>query len=1308
MDTTYTLSLLVTSVDGCQDSITDSVIVYSRPLAIFSIDTGTCGAASITPDNSTDTGSAFGHDYLWTLSPNTGVVLDDTLYEPSIYMPLNTTNAAINYTVILTSTSLEGCIGRDTQTIVVYPKPLADFSFSLADSCSPDTAFFTNSSNPYNSETIGSMSFVWDFGSTIQNPNKLYTNTGVVDSLYSVQLISETIHGCRDTIIDTVTIHPDARADFSPTYTSGCAPLTLDSTLINVTQYPDANDTYTWTILDSDSATVLSTFSGTGFTDYTISADADTVYVRLITSNNYGCKNDTLIQRFTTIQDPVADFTLSDTTGCGNTQITLTDATNPTGLALLWDFGDGDTSTATNPSHLFTNTSNTQDSSYSITLIVTAGTGCSDTIVKQFEAFANPLAIFGAAEVCEYKITQFTDSSLAGGVSLVTWDWDFDDGTNDTLQNPTHTYGQDGNYTVQLIISNGHGCTDSITKNVESYPIPLLGFMHDTLVCKGDSIQMNNSTTGAIQYDWDFGNGLSDTRKNPNSFYDTIGIYTIKLQATSIRGCYDSLRSSIHVIEAPQASFIPSLDEGCAPLEVIFNNTTIAEFETYLWDYGQGQTSTNRIADTIIYEQGRHDTTYFVQLFVSNQCRIDTFSDSILVHPTPVAIFETDRDIGCSPLNLLFSNNLTYGDPDSLIWNFGDGSATFKTTKNTFDEPLSHIFTTNRLPSDYTIEYIAKNECAEDTAYKTITVFKTVEAFFNTDTLRGCFPLTVNFTNSSKGYVDYAWDFGDGNVSNINNPSHTFTQSGTFTVKIFVTDSCSYDTFERQILIYPAPNVSFNFVKDSICQYDSISFLSTSNNVSGIYWEFGDGDSSKLTNPVHRFDSSGTFSVRYTAYSKLNNCPATTLRDVNILKTPKATIMANPSDGCDPLNVNLKADSGYNSWTFSNGNVSILDELTETFTSIGPHWVKLSSEYANGCKDSTVLNLVVHPRPNASFTSSVDSLCAYPVTVDYTNTSTGALGYNWIFGNGNRSTQTNPSETLTAPGIYNDTLIASNQFRCNDTAISQVKIYEKPIASGIISPLSGCVPLNVNFKNTSQNNLTGKWYFGNGDSSLQDSIDYTYITVGGYTPSLVIYGNANCTDTFRLASTIDVYPNPVADFDYEVINISTIFTNYSIGANSYLWNFGDGVSSTQENLTHEFPESGSFVTTLIARNNFGCNDTISRSIEILEKYNLFVSNAFSPEFGLGEVRTFKPTGIGIAEYHIYIYDTWGNLMWESDKLSKSEPAEGWDGNDLSGNAMPQDTYVWKVTATFLNGNIWPGKIYPNGKIKRFGTLTLIR
>jgi PKD repeat protein len=929
-------------------------------------------------------------------------------------------------------------------------------------------------------------------------------------------------------------------------------------------------------------------------------------------------------------------------------------------------------------------------------------------MIKSFTAFGEPLANFGAKEVCEYKNTIFTDLSLAGGTALSKWNWDFDDTFSDTLQNPIHTYNQDGTYNVKLVVTNGHGCTDSITKSILSYPIPILNFSYDTIVCEKDSIFVNNSTTGAVQYDWSFGNGNSDKRKSPNAYYDTTGFYIIRHLATSSFGCYDSLSKLIQVIGAPQASFIPSIDEGCAPLEVSFANTSIAEYSEYKWDYGQGDTSIGPTADTIVYQQGRHDTTYYVQLIISNQCKIDTFIDSILVHPTPVALFETDRDIGCSPLNLLFSNNLTYGDPDTLIWNFGDGSPIYKTTKNTFDEPLSHSFTTDRLPSDYTITYIAKNNCGADTADKTITVYKTVEAFFNTDTLRGCLPLTVNFTNSSRGYIDYAWDFGDGNVSNLNNPSHTFTQVGTFTVKLFVTDSCSYDTFEQQVLVYPEPTVSCDFIKDSICQFDSIQFISTSNDVSGVYWDFGDGDSSRLNNTVHQFDSSGTFNVKYTGYSTLHNCPATIAKDVQILDRPKSTIIANPEDGCQPLTVNFKADSSYNSWSFSNGNISILNSPKEVFPDVGLQWVKLVSEYANGCKDSTSMNLVVHPRPLAAFIASVDSLCEYPVDVDYTNTSIGALGYNWIFGDGSRSTQTNPSLVLTSAGIYNDTLIASNQFGCLDTAVSLIKVYDAPVADAFVSPLNGCVPLEVDFNNLSSNYLYNKWDFGNGDTSDQMDVTYTYDAVGSYLPSLIVYGNANCKDTFKLSSTIDVYPNPIADFDFDIENVKTTYVNNSSGANSYVWNFGDGESSIEENPVHQFPGSGIFNTVLIATNQFECKDSISKIIDIMEKYTLFVSNAFSPEFGGPGVRTFKPTGIGLAEYQIYIYDTWGNLLWESDKLFKSEPLEGWDGKDLEGNDMPQDTYVWKISAKFLNGRIWLGKTFPDGSVKRFGTVTLIR
>jgi PKD repeat protein len=941
-------------------------------------------------------------------------------------------------------------------------------------------------------------------------------------------------------------------------------------------------------------------------------------------------------------------------------------------------------------------------------LITTAGTGCSDTVVKQFTAYGEPLANFRGIEVCEYKNTVFNDSSLAGGAAITNWDWDYDDTTTDTLQNPIHTYNQDGTYNVKLLITNGYGCKDSITKAIESYPIPLVDFDRDTIVCEKDSIFINNTTTGATQYAWSFGNGSLDTRKSPNAYYNTIGFYTIRQLATSSFGCFDSINKSIQVISAPQASFVPSIDKGCAPLEVVFDNRSIAEYATYFWDYGQGQTSSGLLPDTIIYEQGRHDTTYYVLLMISNKCKIDTFKDSILVHPTPVAIFETDRDIGCSPLNLLLSNNLTYGDPDSLFWDFGDGSSVFTTTKNTFDEPLSHSFTTDRLPSKYTISYIAKNRCGADTASKTITVFKNVEAFFNTDTLRGCFPLTVKFTNSSRDFIDFAWDFGDGNTSNINNPSHTFNQSGTFTVKLFVTDSCSYDTFERQILVYPEPNVSFDFIRDSICQFDSVRFFSTTTNVSGVYWKFGDGDSSRLTNVVHQYDSSGIFNVRYTAFTTLHNCSASINKDVSILPKPKSKIIATPTSGCQPLTVSLTADSSFHSWTFSNGNISTLNKLSETFLTAETHWIKLISEYTNGCKDSTSINLVVYPKPLAGFVSSTDSVCEYPVLVDYSNTSIGALGYDWAFGNGSRSTQTNPSLVLSSADIYNDTLIASNQFGCLDTTIAQIKVYESPKADALVSPLSGCVPLEVDFASLATNYLYSTWHLGNGDSSESDNFTYTYDAIGSYIPYFIIYGNANCTDTFILPSTIDVFPNPVADFTFEMEKVITTFTNYSTLANTYLWEFGDGETSILDNPVHTFPNSSIFSTTLIASNNFGCTNSVTKSIDIRDIYNLFVSNAFSPEFGGPGVRSFKPTGVGIETYQIYIYDTWGNLIWESNKLLKSEPAEGWDGNDMAGNSMPQDTYVWKISATFLNGRIWPGKYFSDGTVKRYGTVTLIR
>lgn len=240
----------------------------------------------------------------------------------------------------------------------------------------------------------------------------------------------------------------------------------------------------------------------------------------------------------------------------------------------------------------------------------------------RYSYFLDAFPSFAKKSITSVSIPIFTDSSLTGGSPLTDWNWDFGDTFGDTIQNPTHTYNQDGTYNVKLTVINSNGCIDSITKPVLSYPIPLLNFSYDTIVCEKDSVFMNNTTTGAMQYDWDFGNGNSDSRKSPHAYYDTSGLYPIRLIATSDFGCYDSLSKSIQVIGAPQASFIPSVDDGCAPLTVNFSNNSTAEYSEYKWDYGQGDVSVGPIADTIVYQQGRYDTTYYVRLVINWQILI--------------------------------------------------------------------------------------------------------------------------------------------------------------------------------------------------------------------------------------------------------------------------------------------------------------------------------------------------------------------------------------------------------------------------------------------------------------------------------------------------------------------------------------------------------------------------------------------------------------------------------------------------------------------------------------------------------------
>ena len=144
------------------------------------------------------------------------------------------------------------------------------------------------------------------------------------------------------------------------------------------------------------------------------------------------------------------------------------------------------------------------------------------------------------------------------------------------------------------------------------------------------------------------------------------------------------------------------------------------------------------------------------------------------------------------------------------------------------------------------------------------------------------------------------------------------------------------------------------------------------------------------------------------------------------------------------------------------------------------------------------------------------------------------------------------------------------------------------------------------------------------------------------------------------------------------------------------------------NPSYTFGAAGSYSTTLIAANQYGCIDTAIMNVDVIFLNGLFLANAMYPGHSNYEVSHFVPKGVNLKEFELIIYDDWGNLIWSTTALdANGRPTEAWDGT-YNGEPVQQDAYVWKVTAVFRDDAIWEGKEYGNKRFKKAGTVTVIR
>ncbi|MEM6964472.1 MAG: PKD domain-containing protein [Bacteroidota bacterium] len=1011
----------------------------------------------------------------------------------------------------------------------------------------------------FNNLSTGGGTYAWDFGDgiTSNDPNPVHNYSS--DGIYTVTLVA--INNCGvNTTSQTITIITTPTASFTASPTSGCAPLTVN---FSNNSSPSVT-TWDWSFPGGNPAT-------SSDPDPTVTYDNPGIYsVTLTVSNSSGSDTFTETDFITVNALPSANFTQAVN---GLTATFTNSSTNANNYS--WDFGDGNTSTQSNPSHTYAG-----DGTYDVVLTATNDCG-SVTATQTIEIITQPTAGFSSnvTSGCAPLTVNFFDQS---SVNATSWNWDFPGGnpSSSTDQNPTVTYNNVGTYAVTLIVSNAAGNdVMTISNYIVVDDVPTVGFSQNV---NGQTVNFTNSSTNANSYIWDFGDGNTSNQSDPTHTYATDGTYIVTLTASNPCGSVVATES-ITISTQPSAGFGANVTTGCAPFTVQFSDQSSANTTSWNWSFPGGNPTTSTDQNpTVTYN---NEGSYTVTLVASNGSGSSTSSitDFILVDDVPSAGFSQNTN----GLTVSFTNAST--NANSYNWDFGDGNTSNQSNP-------THTYTND---GTYDVILTATNNCGSVTTTQTIIIATVPTAGFSANTTSGCVDLVVQFSDqSSNNTTAWNWSFPGGNpaVSTEQNPTVTYGAAGVYSVTLEVSNATGTNTIAQTnyVVVDDVPSVSFSQNTNGL----TVDFTNNSTNANSYNWDFGDGNTSTQINPSHTYTQDGVYDVILTA---TNNCGTVISQEtITIVTPPSAGFGANLTSGCADLTVQFSDQSSANAtawnWSFPGGNptTSTSPNPSVTYTAAGTYSVTLTVTNAAGNSTVEQLNyVVVDDVPNIDFSSDVNVY-----TVNFNNNSTNANSYSWDFGDGNTSTEENPTHTYANDGTYDVTLTATNN--CGTVMLTQtVTVANLPNAGLNSSPSSGCAPFDIQFFDQSSNNTSAwNWSFPGGTpaTSTDQNPIIIYSTAGNYDVTLIAINNQG-NDTITFSEYVNINATPDADFSFSINGPLVDFTNLSSDATSYFWDFGDGSTSTEADPQHQYNLNGDYNVTLNANNACGTT-TITKVVSI--------------------------------------------------------------------------------------------------------------
>lgn len=750
-----------------------------------------------------------------------------------------------------------------------------------------------------------------------------------------------------------------------------------------------------------------------------------------------GCISDTASRQLILSQPPTAKFGATVPYCTGKTVTFVDSSITPSGTIVkwTWNFGDGSAAVVAATDAAQTHTY-AATGSYIVTLTVENAGGCKSALFsKTITVLPNPAANFSFGKEClPGGSLQFTDASTIsdGTQNQFNYSWKFGDGGTSFAKNPSHNYSAVGPYRATLVVTSGAGCTDSITKTVDSiYAQPEAKFTVPAEVCLGGTVNFTDQSAAANStvalWSWDFGDGTTpSTQQNPSHIYAAVGTYTVKLTAVSAVGCQTTVAQQQTVVNPlPTANFTPSIP-ACVGHTVAFTDNSTANagsLNKWTWNFGDGSAvivaTTNAVQTHTYAAAGTYNVLLAVQ--TNKGCVSAVKTGPVMISPLPLPRFIMPGNCVNDPVSqFVDSSSIADGSQAAFTysWNFDDAASTGTNPNTSTAKNPAHKFTAT---GNYNVKLIvtSNNGCSDSiTQAFTINGAVPVAVFAVRNGLQHCSNDSVFITDNSSVVpgklvkLEIFWDYtGDPtNKTTVNNPtpattySHKYPEFFTPATKAFHVKLVAYSGLncltEKDTLITmkATPDIDFQPINGICADEPPFQIPATVRNMTGgtgIFSGTGTGNSG-LFNP--RTATPGTYTIRY-AYAGTNGCANFKEQTVTVYAVP--TVNAGPDryvleGGTATLLATANGNGLTYLWTPATylNNPSVLQAVTIPTDDIA---YTLTVTTVNGCSASDGVSVKVLKAPTIPnvFTPNGDGindrweiqyLESYPgVTVDIFN-----------------------------------------------------------------------------------------------------------------------------------------------------------------------------------------------------------------------------------------------------------------------------------------------------------------------------------